>query len=135
MSTQTNKAYTALVIGNVMPDGTIYAGISPDTGTPMYTTPKDSGLCAQWHKVMDHAAKLDAHGQKDWRVPTEAELNTLFENRAALGNFNDTGSHPAAWYWSSSQYGTYGAWAQRFSDGGRVNDYRYDRSSLRCVRG
>ena len=28
-------------IGAVMPDGTVYAGISPDTGRAMYTTPGD----------------------------------------------------------------------------------------------
>jgi hypothetical protein len=70
----------ALAIGAKMPDGTVYAGISPDTGKPMYTTPKDSGLCAEWRKAMDHAAGLDAHGHKDWRVPTTAELKVLFAN-------------------------------------------------------
>src|ERR1017187_6361513 len=29
-------------IGAVMPDGTVYAGISPDTGRAMYTTPGDA---------------------------------------------------------------------------------------------
>ena len=28
----------------MMPDGSIYAGVSPDTGKPMYTTPKDAPL-------------------------------------------------------------------------------------------
>jgi hypothetical protein len=28
-------------VGEAMEDGTIYAGISPDTGKPLYATPKD----------------------------------------------------------------------------------------------
>lgn len=31
-------------IGTVCPDGTVYAGISPDGGRPMFTTPTDAGL-------------------------------------------------------------------------------------------
>lgn len=30
-------------IGDRMPDGTVYAGISPDTSKPMYTTPAYAG--------------------------------------------------------------------------------------------
>ena len=29
-------------IGDEMPDGTVYAGLSPDTNKPMYTTPADA---------------------------------------------------------------------------------------------
>lgn len=33
--------------GTIVPDGSIYAGVSPDTGKPIYTTPKDAPLaCA-----------------------------------------------------------------------------------------
>jgi hypothetical protein len=31
-------------VGDKMPDGTIYVGISPDTGNAMYTTPADAPL-------------------------------------------------------------------------------------------
>src|SRR5947207_14645373 len=30
--------------GDRMPDGTVYAGISPDTHKPIYATPKDASL-------------------------------------------------------------------------------------------
>lgn len=119
----------------LMPDGTVYAGVSPDTGRAMYATPEDTGLCARWHKVMDYAAALDAHGHKDWRVPTTCELNELFTNRAAIRNFNQTGSDPAGWYWSSSQHLKYYAWLQRFSDGYRSDNLKLNSAALRCVRG
>jgi hypothetical protein len=123
----------ALAIGSKLPDGSIYAGVSPDTGKPMYTTPKDSGLCGAWRKAMKHAAGLDAHGHKDWRVPTQAELHVLFTNRAAIGNF-DT-STTGGWYWSSSRVNFFYAWTQGFSGGYRYYDSRNGHSSLRCVRG
>src|SRR5437868_10026201 len=31
-------------VGDKMPDGSVYAGISPDTNQPIYTTPKDAPL-------------------------------------------------------------------------------------------
>lgn len=121
---------TAPVIGQSMEDGTVYAGISPDTGRAMYATPKDTGLCATWHKAMDHAATLDAHGHKDWRVPTADELNQLFRHCADIGGFLTYG-----WYWSSSQLDKDHAWAQRFSDWSRFNSHKNLTSALRCVRG
>jgi hypothetical protein len=130
-----DTAIVAPEIGAKMPDGSIYAGVSSDSGKPIYATPADSGLCAKWRKAMDYAAGLDAHGHRDWRVPTRAELNVLFTNRAAIGNFNETGSTPAGWYWSSSRDDGSSAWTQRFSDGDRGSYSRYDQSSLRCVRG
>jgi hypothetical protein len=124
-------------LGDPMADGTVYAGLSPDTGKPMYATPKDAPLTYTFNQAKDYAAALDANGafgHKDWRVPSKPELNVLYKNRRAIGGFNETGSNPAGWYWSSSQDYDSHAWAQRFSDGSQINDYRNDASSLRCVR-
>src|SRR5947208_2132008 len=48
--------------GDRMPDGTIYAGMSPDTGKAMYTTPADASLTYAFTEAQKYAAKLDAHG-------------------------------------------------------------------------
>ena len=123
-----------------MPDGTIYAGISPDTGKAMYTTPQDAPLTMKWKTAMDYAESLNAHGHQDWRVPTKAELNVLFNNRAAIGGFDKSGPDPAGWYWSSTEYGKTGAWNQYFGEGylfgsGYQNQgVKYAAASLRCVR-
>ena len=61
-------------VGDKMPDGTVLAGISPDTNKPMYATPADASLMMTFNEATEYAAKLDAHGHKDWRVPTKAEL-------------------------------------------------------------
>jgi hypothetical protein len=121
-------------IGGEMPDGTIYAGVSPDTGKAMYAMYGSAPLTMKWKQAMEYAAKLDAHGHKDWRAPTKSELNVLYNNRAAIGGFDESGSDPAGWYWSSSQNNNNNAWAQRFSDGNQNNNNKNNDSSLRCVR-
>jgi hypothetical protein len=101
----------------------------------MYTTPRDAAIFYTFDKAQKYCSGLDAHGHREWRVPTKAELNVLFHNRAAIGGFNLSGSNPAGWYWSSSQKsGLWGAWGQRFSDGYQVTYYEVNLSSMRCVR-
>jgi hypothetical protein len=127
--------------GDKMLDGSIYAGISPDTGKAMYATPADarterilgSKLTYTFNQAQKYAEQLDAHGHKDWRVPTKGELNVLFQNRAAIGGCDVSGSNLTGWYWSSSQY-HYGAWSQRFSDGLQGDSGKSLGSSLRCIR-
>src|SRR5947208_742399 len=46
------------VIGASIPDGTIYAGISPDSQKPMYAAPADAKLTMKWKQAMDYAARL-----------------------------------------------------------------------------
>src|SRR5262249_13943526 len=65
-----------LQIGDVMEDGTKYAGISPDTSKPMFVTPDDAPLTMKWKEAKDYAANLGM------RLPTKGELNVLFNNRA-----------------------------------------------------
>ena len=95
----------------------------------------DAPLTYALSEAWKYAAKLEAHGHKDWRVPTKSELNVLFNNRAAIGGFDETGSGPAGWYCSSTEYDNGLAWAQRFSEGSQFWSYDRNGSSLRCVRG
>lgn len=124
-------------VGDKVPDGTIYAGTSPETGEPMYAAPNDAPLTMKWKDAMEFAAKFKGHGHDDWRVPTRSELNVLFNNRAAIGGFNETGSRPNGWYCSSSLDYFNIAWGQRFSDG-QPDRFKFtfedDNSSLRLVR-
>jgi hypothetical protein len=123
-------------IGAVMKDGTIYAGVSPDTGKPMYATPRDAPLMMSFNQAADYAAGLNAHGHRDWRVPTKDELNLLFNHRAAIAGFDLTVSSPASWYWSSSEDHQYGwhASEQCFSNGCQYSENLNARASVRCVR-
>jgi hypothetical protein len=127
------SATTTPAIGTRMPDGTIFAGISPDTGRPMYATPEDAPLTVTFNEARTYAEELHAHSCGDWRIPTRAELNVLFQNRAAIGNFDTSGT--AGWHWSSSRRDEYNTWGQCFSDGNQSNGYNGNQSPLRCVRG
>jgi hypothetical protein len=138
-------------IGQVMPDGTVYAGISETTGTKMFAMPKDSGIMT-WYNAIKFTQKLsDQYGyngskqataealdnpKKDdggWRLPTGDELNQLFENKDDIGSFDSTDP----WHWSSSSFSDNDnlAQIQRFTVG-RPN-YGNDKDrvcSVRCVR-
>jgi|SRR5581483_5622004 len=136
------SAAAGRAIGDKGTDGTVYAGISPDTGSPLYTTVADAPDHYSWFKGTEYCAALEADGHRDWRVPTIGELAVLYANRntgALTGSFNETGEYPTGRYWSSSLIRNRplrdgDAWTRRFSDGRRIDGYRYDFSSLRCVR-
>lgn len=122
-----------LVIGAKMPDGTVYAGISPDTKRPMYTTPRDEPLKMSWRKAMKTAKKKDFGGHKDWRVPTQGELKVLFKNAAAIGAF-DTSGTIGHWYWSSWNYNAGYSVAVEFSSGGGYGNPKQKADIVRFVR-
>ena len=135
------KAATdALEAGDRMQDGSIFAGISPYTGKPMFAMPADANLTMTFNEAAQYAKDLNGAktlGHDDWRVPTRAELNVLFLNRekgALKGTFNLTGSDPSGWYWSGTPFSDVYAFGQRFSDGLQGNYGRNFDSSVRCVR-
>lgn len=135
--TAVKAAKDALEIGDKMADGTIYAGISPDTNQPMYAAPADAPMSMDFNAAAKYAKNFEVDGKKGFRVPSKAELDVLFQNRekgALKGTFNLTGSDPAGWYWSGTPYGKYSAYGQRFSDGLQYGHGRDDVSSVRCVR-
>ena len=55
-------------------------------------------------------ADLVIDGYSDWCLPSKCDLNKLYINRVAIGNFSDF------IYWSSSEYQAMSAWAQIFKD-------------------
>lgn len=67
-------------------------------------------------------------GKTDWYLPSQDELNILFENRDAIGGF----TAPA--YWSSTEISTTGAWGQAFPSGGKVNYGKNQSVAVRAVR-
>lgn len=119
-------------IGDKLPDGTVYAGVSPDTGNPLYTTAQDSGRQLVWKKACEYAVMLDAQAYRDWRVPTQNELDVLYRGRNLIGGFSMTG-----WYWSESAASHGMIWVQRFSDGHQFSHHAHALEGLylRCVRG
>jgi hypothetical protein len=65
----------------------------------------------------------------DWFLPSREELNLLYENRAVIGGFG------TGWYWSSSQYFSFIAWALDFIDGlQNPNSNKAVSANVRAVR-
>lgn len=93
-------------VGAVMPDGTIYAGVLL-TGAALYVMPQDVRLKMAWEEATQYAAGVDAHGHKDWRLPTLNELLVLYKSRhegALRGTFNENASSDGAHrYWSCTE--------------------------------
>jgi len=63
-----------------------------------------------------------------WRLPTREELHIMWLHRDYIGGF------AAAYYWSSSEYNTSGAWSQLFSIGGQYYDGKNATYYVRAVR-
>ena len=131
-----------LKTGDAMSDGTIYAGISPEDGKPMYTTPEDAPRAYNFNDARYYAANLEALGWTDWRIPTQNELSVLWANRARgslKGTFNEKGRSNSGWYWSftaaTERLPNFpGALVRRFSDGYVDCFNKVVPLSLRCVR-
>ena len=129
-------------IGTEMPDGTIYAGLSPETDQPMYAAPFDARsvlfkrtVTLTFDQAAEYAKDLEVGRKKGFRVPTKDELKVLFQNRekgALKGTFNllSTG----CWYWSSHSITDKIADGMRFTDGTQMSYPRTEQSSVRCVR-
>jgi hypothetical protein len=102
-----------------------------------FVTRYDLGITATFNDAKDYAARLnneEAFDHKDWHLPTKAALNALFNNRAAIGGFNERDYHALGWYWSATPNFKWAAWCQRFSDGAQGYYDKVFRSSVRCVR-
>ena len=126
-------------VGDVMPDGTIYAGISPDANERMYVTAHDVSLSMDFNAAAKYTEELYVHGHQDWKMPTPKELRTLFRSQkkgvlkgtfTTIANFNYV--YPD-WYWSSAQRDDL-ALALRFSDGLRGSHSKDVLASCRPVR-
>lgn len=70
-------------------------------------------------------------GYHDWFLPAKNQLNCLYQNMTAIGNFRNAG------YWTSTQdtIGNDGAWFQRFDNGNQGTVITSNSTtSVRCVR-
>ena len=109
-------------VGDVMPDGTRFAGMSPDDGKPMFTTPADAALSYTFNESRGYAAQQNLQfelGHRDWRPPSKNELKVLFKNRAEIGGFNQSPTN-ASIYWSSKPDYEYDGWGVCFNDGSEL---------------
>jgi hypothetical protein len=89
-------------IGDVMPDGTIYAGFSTEKNAYMFVPTEGSPALISFNQAAQYVRECKAHGRADWQLPSAEELQAIFphkEEGSLKGTFN------AARYWSSTEYG------------------------------
>lgn len=136
LSMDTGKPLFVAAAGRRMPDGTLYAGISPESDKAFYVTPQDAPAAYSWLGAQKYCRRLSVFGHRDWQVPTLGELAVLFTNRMDIGSFNETGyvNNAPGYYWSSAQVGDASAWGQRFNDGYHEDLSKTQQSLVRCVR-
>ena len=78
---------------------------------------------------------LTSNGHHDWYLPSSGELNDLYTNNGAIGNFDISGDWPGSFYWSSTELDNDGiAWTQFFSVGTQHYLITGLTVSVRCVR-
>ena len=66
----------------------------------LITTDSDSNTAGtQQHLAAQYCADLVNSGLSDWYLPSKTEINTIYTNSVAIGNFS-TGTY----YWSSSEF-------------------------------
>jgi len=89
---------------------------------------------SNWYNAINSLSNPDNHDLvgaefKDWRMPTNRELNLMYVNKSEVGGLKD------AYYWSSTEYDVNGAWLQDFSNGNQYNASKSGISSnVRAVR-
>jgi hypothetical protein len=72
-----------------------------------------AGQYGEQERAAQLCDSLSFNGADDWFLPSISELGLMYQN---LVNVANTGFRQD-WYWSSSQYGVYGAYGQHFGDG------------------
>ncbi len=73
-------------------------------------------------------ANLVLNGYSDWFLPSKSELTQLYNNRSAIGNFQNTR------YWSSTETGSGAAWILTFWNGSFENYVKTYSYYVRAVR-
>ena len=90
--------------------GSVPGGTGTALGTGQQNTTNMINSCATLGTTARIAQSYNGGGYTDWYLPSKDELNKLYLNRVAIGNFDTTGG----WYWSSSQWNANNAWVQAF---------------------
>ena len=108
--------------------------ISPNFKHGLVVAMQDQGI-STWYEANDLLSNPSNHDEdgkefSDWRLPTKRELNLMY----VVYNNGNAASLNANYYWSSTESGTNGAWAQIFYNGSQANGSKDGTTSVRAVR-
>jgi hypothetical protein len=84
-----------------------------------------------WNSAKTACDELILNGYSDWHLPSKEELNALYVNLKQIG----VGGGASSYYWSSTEYNSYFAWFQGFSNGLQKYDFSKNfKCNVRAVR-
>ena len=132
------RAVTPIFVGQVMADGTVYAGVSPTTGRRFFAMPADAPVMLDFNDAARYAGELVFGGNNDFRLPSEAEARLLSENKfigALARTFNTEASLRGTYWLAETEHNEFTAHDITMADGFRCFDYKERRHAVRCVRG
>jgi hypothetical protein len=136
----------ALVAGQKMADGSVFAGLTADGKQQIYAMPTDLDVTMTFNDTAKCVRQLNADkalGHDDWQIPVVENVRVLQMNRnegALKGTFKTASSSGSVYpglYWSSTpdRVCTTCVDNVRFSDGSENWDLKdYSRLSCRPVR-
>jgi hypothetical protein len=88
--------------------------------------PKETEIEANWYEAKMYCFSLNIDGKIGWRLPTNDELNEIFQSANDFRGF---------WYWSSTEYNGKNVWVQTFNNGFQSLLGKYDNVSyVRPIR-
>ena len=112
-------------------DGTNISGADGSAvGTGAQNTVDIEAGCTTAGTAADLCANLSLGGYDDWFLPSKDELNLMYTNLYLNGH----GGFAADWYWGSTEYDSYGAWAQNFFSGSQNYGSKDFGTHVRAVR-
>ena len=85
----------------------------------------------------DICAKLSLNGYDDWFLPSQDELNEMYQNKAAIDATaiaNGGAAFGGTYYWSSSEFAASNAYRQNFASGAQEISGKLYLYSVRAVR-
>jgi hypothetical protein len=109
--------------------GTTIGSTSVQTGTGQANTLSIINGCNVPIIAATICNDLILNGYNDWFLPSLNELNLMYQQRSAIGNFLPD------FYWCSSEYNANNAWTQEFSNGNQYNfNKSYETLRVRAIR-
>lgn len=130
-----NETKTEMKPGLSMEDGTVYGGISPETGKPMFVAPKIDGLKLPFNEAVHYSQKFEFNGKNDFRPASAKEMAVLSKNRnkGALKRMFD--GEDRFWTSTALPHLPFMAVCHRFSDGQQDHGPRTKPMAVALVRG
>jgi hypothetical protein len=124
---------TTYSIGLSAEQGGYIFWVSTDGKHGLVAETQDQGN-ATWHEAQNLISNPNNHfspnGAKfrDWRLPTQFELNEMYLQKDAIGGFANN------YYWSSTEANVSNAWRQSFDDGFQYFNVKANDNGVRAVR-